>query len=73
MDKMKRFLLCILSPIHSTEIHYTKKVCVWPSFLFCIFDLPPKNWSRYNVRVRIRKGGFGWSGEATDLMRSSID
>lgn len=36
-------------------------------------DLPPKNWSRYNVRVRIRKGGFGWSGEATDQMRSSID
>ena len=34
-------------------------------------NLPPKNWSRYNVRVRIEEGGGEWSEEATDLMRSS--
>jgi len=37
-----------------------------------INDLSPKNWSSCNVRVRIRKGGFGWSGEAKDLSRSSM-
>ena len=35
------------------------------------FDLPPKNWSRYNVRVRIKERGKEWLEESTDLRESS--
>ena len=37
------------------------------------FDLPPKNWPSYNVRLRIKKGGDKWSEKATHLSRSSTN
>jgi len=35
------------------------------------FDLPPKNWSRHNVRVRTKERGKEWLEESTDLRESS--